>query len=456
MHGNSYADPLTAANRVKQPSLDRVPKHRIKPTAMVGSPLIIAEKARARLQSVVTSLREGRPTNLSSLRLPSPADVVVTPCEVNDLHGTGILVSRIFHDWSSIVSLRTSNFYDVPQVFGAANFCLPLAQVSRREVMSWVKWWLGSTSVRRVICLPYLPADPSVAISVKELFNAQLCTYIMDDKNVCAAGISDSLMEELLSKSSLRLVISPEMRAAYERKYRMKFWLVPPLVSEELVSRTPRPPADGADPCLGVLIGNMWGQKWLDLLRNTFRNSGYRIDWYCNQKNPRALVFDRDELERDGIRLLDPVPDTDLPPILAKYAYAIMPSDMLDGQSPESVQAIAELSLPSRIPFVTATSHLPILVLGNPKTAAARFVKRFGLGEVVPYEMAAVRSALDRLQTNEVASLIRRRSAEISGSFSTQGAAEWIWRSLAKGQACDLRYERLMPPAEDGSLSEQA
>ncbi len=416
---------------------------------MVGSPLLIAEKARARLRSAVNALRDGLPANFNTLRLPSPADVIVTPCEVVDLHGTGILISRIFRDSSSIVSLRTSNFYDVPQTFGAANFCLPLAQVSRRDVNSWVKWWLSNTTVRRVICLPYLPADPLVAISVKEMFAAPLCTYIMDDKNVCADGISDSLLEELLAKSSLRLVISPEMRAAYEKKYRMKFWLVPPLVSEELVTRTPLSAPEGVDSRHGVLIGNVWGQRWLDLLRSTFRGSGYKIDWYCNQKNPRALVFERSELERDGIRLLDPVSDTSLPPILAKYAYAIMPSDTLDGQSPEAVQAIAELSLPSRIPFVTATSHLPTLVLGSPRSAAARFVARFGLGEVVPYETDAVRAALDRLLKPEAVSLIRRRSAEISGSFSAQDGAEWIWRSLAGGRACDLRYERLMPPADD-------
>ncbi|MBV8056915.1 MAG: hypothetical protein JO071_16940 [Deltaproteobacteria bacterium] len=414
---------------------------------MVGSPLLIAEQARARLRSVVKALHNGLPANFNSLRLPSPADVMVTPCEVVDLHGTGILVSRIFREYSSIISLRTSNFYDVPQTFGAANFCLPLAQMSRRDIDSWVKWWLNSTKVRRVICLPYLPADPLVALSVKEMFGVPLCTYIMDDKNVCAEGISDALMEELLAKSSLRLVISPEMRAAYEEKYCMKFWLVPPLVLEELVSRTPMPVPEGLDLRRGVLIGNVWGQRWLDMLRATFRGSSYQIDWYCNQKNPRALVFDRAELEQDGIRLLEPVLDTDLPAILAKYSYAIMPSDTLDGQSPEAVQAIAELSLPSRIPFVTATSHLPIIVLGSPKSAAARFVTRFGLGEVAPYETDALRGALDRVLKPESISLIRKRSAEIAGSFSVRDAAEWIWRSLAAGQACDLRYERLMPPA---------
>jgi len=412
---------------------------------MVGSPLLIAERARSRLKSVVTAMRDGRSANLESTRLPSPADVVITPCEINELHGTGTLLFRIFRDWSSIVSLRTSDFYDEPQKFGAANFCLPMGQDSPKEIDSWLEWWLAGASIRRVLCIPYLPADPVLAIAVKERFNAPLCTYIMDDKNVCAEGISDASMEELLSKSDLRLVISPEMRTAYERKYRMKFHLMPPLVSEEMVSTEPRAWSNGTNEHRGVLIGNIWGQRWLDWLRETLRSSGHRIDWYCNQKDPRALVFDRAELEADGIRLLDPVPEAALPAILSQYPYALVPSDTLDGQSSPSVEAIAELSLPSRIPFIVATSHLPILVVGHRRTAAARFVERFGLGSVVPYERGAVFAAVEGLMQPATQSLMRNRAAALSAKFSARGSAEWIWRSLEAGEACDRTYEDLMP-----------
>src|ERR1700730_2744475 len=420
---------------------------------MVGSPLLIAEKARTRLQSVIASLREGRPANLQVTRLPNPADVIVTPCEVNELHGTGTLLLRIFRDSSSLVSLRTSDFYDRPQTFGAANFCLPLAQASRSEVQSWVKWWLSSTSVRRILCLPYLPTDPLVGIAAKEMFNVPLCTYIMDDKNVCTNGIPDSLMQELLAKSDLRLVISPEMREAYEKKYRLKFYLLPPLVSDELLTRNPLHHVNGVKPRRCVLIGNIWGQRWLDLLRNTFRNSGYQVDWYCNQKNPRALSFDRADLQKDGIRLLDPIPEGDLPATLSQYAYAIVPSDTLDGKSPPSVQAIAELSLPSRIPFMLATAHLPILVLGHPETSAARFVDRFGFGAVVPYDADAVRTALERLSEPRTQSVIRSRAAALGATFSARGSADWIWRSLEAGEACDLTYDKLMPPSQAETFS---
>jgi hypothetical protein len=403
----------------------------------------MAEKARARLKSIVTTFREQ--ADEKPVPLPDEVDIVLTPCEVNQLHGTGTLLHRLFPDSSSIVSLRTSNFYGVPQNFGAMNFCLPLGQNTREQIATWIHWWLNGTKVRRIICLPYLPIEVQVGIILKETFNVPLCTYIMDDKNVCAEGITDEMMHALLIRSDLRLVISPEMRDAYEKKYGMRFWLMPPLVPDEIIHAEPR----SLDPSLslqrGVLLGNIWGQRWLDLLRETFRGSGFQVDWYCNQKKPESLEFNRAEMERDGIRFMEPVAEADLPSVLAKYAFAVVPSDTLDGQSPPAVRAIAELSLPSRIPTIMTTSHLPILVLGHPKTAAAGFVTRFELGEIVPYETAAVRAALERLTAPETQARIRAAAAQASPHFSSRGAAEWIWKSLAAGRACTQRYEELMP-----------
>ncbi len=186
------------------------------------------------------------------------------------------------------------------------------------------------------------------------------------------------------------------------------------------------------------------------MLRNTFRGSGYQVDWYCNQKNPAALDFNRKEMERDGIRLCAPIAEADLPEVLSRYAYAVVPSDALDGKSPPAVQAIAELSLPSRIPTMITTSHIPVLVIGHPNTCAARFVSRFMLGQIVPYEPAAVQRAVALLLDPENQSIIRQRAADLSPSFSSRDSDAWIWRSMAAGQACDLRYENLMPPTSDG------
>lgn len=416
---------------------------------MIGSPLIIAEKARNRLQAVMASMRQGaiETSQVDIIHLPDPADIVISPCEVNRSHGTGTLLLRIFSDWSSIVSLRTNNFYDDDQSFGAAKLCLPLASSSRPEISSWLRWYISGTTARRIIVFPYTPAEVTMALTAHEMLGVPLCTYVMDDKNVCVDGITDELMQELFAKSRLRLVISPEMREAYEKKYRMRFWVMPPVVANEIIRTTPvpTPEAKPGSAVRGILLGNIWGQRWLDALREKLPDSGSSVDWYCNQKTPSGLLYRRDELERDGIRQLDPIAEADLPAVLARYPFTLVPSDPLDGKSPAPVRAIAELSLPSRMVTLMATAHLPMLVVGSPDTCAARFVERFDLGAVVPYDSAAIKDAVARLMAPATQNAIRSRAATLAPYFTARGAADWIWRSLDLGQAATFVYEELMP-----------
>lgn len=416
---------------------------------MIGSPLVIAEQARARMRAVLNKLNEGEDVGSSGLvkigRSLKEADAIITSCEVSPAHGTGTLLLRMFPDSSDIISLRTCNFYDGTQDFGGMQHCLPLIQSSAPEILSWVKWGVAGVRVRRIMVLPYLPADPLVALAVQEVTGAPLCTYIMDDKNVCADGIDDGLMARLLEKSRLRLVISPEMRDQYAAKYKLAFYVVPPLVPESLLRRAPVFPPPDVELHHGVLLGNVWGQRWLDMLRTCLRGSGFAVDWYCNQKNPAGLTFDRGEMARDGIIFHEPVTESELPALLARYPFALVPTDTLDGDSPPSVRAIAELSLPSRIPTMIAMAHLPVLVVGSPATCGARFVIRFGLGEVVAYEQSEIVAALARLTTDTEQSAIRGRAAKLAGELSAEGSGNWIWRSLEQGEPCDMRYEQMMP-----------
>lgn len=402
------------------------------------------------MQAVLGKLKQGENVGASGLvklrNTPKEADIVITSCEVSPAHGTGTLLLRMFPNSSDIISLRTSNFYDGTQEFGGAQHCLPLAQSSRPEITSWVKWCVAGTRIRRIMVLPYLPADPLVALTAHEVTGAPLCTYIMDDKNVCAEGIDDGLMKQLAEKSRLRLVISPEMRDRYAKKYGLSFFVVPPLVPESLLRRTPVFPPAGTNESHGVLLGNVWGQRWLDMLRGCLRGSGFSVDWYCNQKTPAGLKFDRAEMAADGIIFNEPVAEAQLPALLARYPFALVPTDTLDGYSPPSVRAIAELSLPSRIPTMVSMAHLPVLVVGSPATCAARFVTRFGLGEVVPYEQAAIAAALARLNTPAAQAEIRSRAAKLAGALTAEGSADWIWKSLEEGGPSDLRYEEMMPP----------
>lgn len=414
---------------------------------MIGSPLVIAEKARARLQGILSGQVDAAESieevDLSSL--PDSTDLVITACEVNSLHGTGTLLLRIFPEQTSIISLRAEDFYDGVTDFGCVRMRLPLAQAARPVISAWLKSSMAGVNVGRILCLPYTPAEATLALAAQDLLNVPLGVYIMDDKNVCADGITDSLMRELLERAKLRLVIGPEMREAYEEKYDMPFWVMPPVVADHIIKREAVPPASGIDPRRGVLLGNIWGQRWLDMLRQIFRGAGVTIDWFCNQINPPGLEYDRDELAADGIVQRDPIAEDDLPKVLGEYAFAVVPTDTLDGLSPPAVRAIAELSLPSRMVTMMATSHLPMLVVGSPATCAAGFVERFDLGAVAPYDRADVLASIDALTTSERQADIRARAARLSGYFTAAGTSDWIWRSLDAGRPITSIYEDLMP-----------
>jgi len=414
---------------------------------MIGSPLLIAEKARARMHAILSGQADAadfiEEVDLSSL--PDSTDLLITACEVNTLHGTGTLLLRIFPDQRSIISLRADDFYDGIQDFGCVKLRLPLAKAARPVISAWLTSSLVGVNVRRILCVPYTPAEATLALAAQDVLGAPLCVYIMDDKNVCADGITDDLMRELLDRSSLRLVIGPEMRDVYEEKYGVPFWVMPPVVADHIIKREAAPSGSGIDRSRGVLLGNIWGQRWLDMLCGIFRGAGVTIDWYCNQLNPPGLEYDRDELAADGIVQQNPIAEDDLPKVLGDYAFAVVPTDTLDGLSPPSVRAIAELSLPSRMVTMMATSHLPMLVIGSPATCAARFVERFDLGAIAPYDRATVLASIKALTTSDRQTDIRSRAAQLSGQFTAAGASEWIWRSLDAGRPITSTYEDLMP-----------
>jgi hypothetical protein len=121
----------------------------------------------------------------------------------------------------------------------------------------------------------------------------------------------------------------------------------------------------------------------------------------------------------------------------------VVPSGTLEES--DDRRFIAQLSFPSRIPYILATSHTPILVLGNTETAAARIVTRFGIGAVAPYRRQEFLEAVERIIRPDVNRAMRRAAFLLSVRFADLGAAEWIWQSLDRGKPVDGRYEEMMP-----------
>jgi hypothetical protein len=355
-----------------------------------------------------------------------------------------VLTKRLFGASPGIVSVRSRDQHGGHQDFGERAFRLTHPP-GGPSPLSNVITAFAEHDVRRIVCIPCFAEDAATGVALKRIFPAPLCTYVMDDNNVEVAGIPDGLLRDLLELSELRLAISGELRDAYERKFGLTFYVVPPLVEPSLVLDAPAVPSREQLEAHGVIVGNIWGAEWLELLRATLRGTGIELDWYCNGR-PSATVTDA-ELAQDGIHLRAALPEAELTSILRRTPFVLLPSGTLDER--DSRRGIARLSLPSRIPYVFATSHTPTIVLGHPDTAAARFVTSQGVGLWAPYDRDRLRAAIAEIRTPAAQATLRSRAASLARSFSSEGAREWLWRSLEAGRAIDDRWERLAPRAAE-------
>jgi len=261
----------------------------------------------------------------------------------------------------------------------------------------------------------------------------------MDDNNVFAHGISDELMRELLSKSDLRLAISPEMRNEYEKKHNLKFWVLPPVVAPNSIATQSTPyPGKFFESKTGILIGSLWSGAWLRQLRAAVRQSGLQVHWYGNS-NAAWLREDTKGLERDGIIDCGFIPEAELTKKLKDFPYAIIPTGTLDAD--DDRQEISRLSLPSRMTYLTAIANMPLLVVGSPETAAAKFIQRFKVGTVCEYDGEKLRTVVEQICLPNSQAELRKNAADSAAVFSAKGVGSWIWESLEIGQAVDNRYE---------------
>ena len=405
---------------------------------------------RDELSSLITDETTNTPKRDSSLpkiSLKNP-DVILTPNEVNLRHGTGVIIRNIFSDSENILSIRFHDYYDGHQDFGDINFCFCIDELSRSETFTRLSELFQGIQPRRILCVVFSPQEALAAIALKEIFNVPLCTYIMDDNNLYTSDqntITHDLMEELLQKSSFRLAISPELRVAYEQRYGLKFWLLPPTISPDLITEEiPEIATEVTREKKGILVRNIWSQQCLEHLREAIKGSNIRIDWYFNNYyNPAWLTIDKEELAQEGIFVYPPLAESDLRQTLRKYKFAVIPSGKLD--TTDNIQNIARLSLPTRIPFILTTSNTPLLVLGSKSTAAARFVTRFEVGMVCDYHAEAVEQAVNFLDSLETQKIMRQNAVSVANNFSSQGIGRWLWDSLENGKPSDNKFEDLMP-----------
>jgi hypothetical protein len=370
------------------------------------------------------------------------ADVIINAVEINDRHGVGILLQRIFKDSSNIITLRALNLYGGDNALGIYDTLIGVG-LSREDIFQKVRVALTGHTVKRILCIPYHVDEIFAALAVQELFGAEICTYLMDDQNILSTNITNEAMGELLRKSRLILAISPEMRDIYTNKYGVDIYFAPPVIPADLVNtEIPAIPATNEGEDIGAIFGNIWSSQWLELLRSMTREAGVKLDWYGNT-GADWNFRDRSALTADGIIEQGFLPtEAEVAKVLRNHSYVVIPSGTLDRR--DDNKATSWMSLPSRIPFVLATSNTPAIVLGNRNTAAARFVERFGIGIVSDYDPVSFRTAVTYITQHNVQSQFRQNAVKVAEQFVNEEMDEWIWQSLLLGKPLDSRFEDLL------------
>src|SRR5580700_6020031 len=181
---------------------------------------------------------------------------VITTCEVNENHGTGVTVKRIVGSTPNVLSIRSMDLYGGNHDFGQVSVRLTHRDRSKREAVRNTITALAGHTVRQIYCVPYVPEDLVTAMAVQDVYKAPLAAHIMDDQNISSPNIPDDLMGEFLAKCSLVLVTCPELQRGYETKFGVRCWFLPSIVADHLIS-TFQPTRENT--CCATRVGALLG-----------------------------------------------------------------------------------------------------------------------------------------------------------------------------------------------------
>ncbi len=370
-------------------------------------------------------------------------DLLITAVETNDKHGVGILLQRLFPDSSEFVCLRTMSLYGGLESFGSATHELRSKYLTAGETREQLNQILARYRIRRIICVPYYREEFVHAVLAKQATGVPLVTYLMDDQNIITPLVPDHRVSELLAVSDLVLGISPEMCAAYGKKYGRTVHLLPPVLTcatDVVPCYWDQVPGE---PLRCTMIGNVWTAQQFGQLRQLLRSNGLHLDWYGNGPHASWLPGTPAEWEEDNIRCMGFLPEEDLIANLAAYPFVVVPSGSLDEY--DDNRSFSRMSLPSRLLFLHAHTDAPVLVLGSKETAAGRFVLGAGTGLCASYESRDLAHSIAKLTDPTVRQEMRKAVRRCARRFILPQAGKWVWDSVATGKPVPAPFHEIFP-----------
>jgi FkbM family methyltransferase len=358
--------------------------------------------------------------------------VIISPVEINNLHGTGPLIKRVVGGEDNTLVILSKLQYDFKNDFGDLVLHIDSSKIERRTIIDR----LGNNEIEQILCVPYFKEDLITSITLHDEFNVPMGCYIMDDQNIVSNNIPDDLMFEFLNKCEIRFVTHAELRNAYENKYKLKFYIIPQVVPDELINKEEY---DCEKNSNGAIIGSIWTYNWLKKLCQTLKESNVKVDWYGNNKYPWLNETD-EELISYGLNPVGLLSEEELSKKLKSYPYVIVPYGTLEDD--DDAKNLTKLSLPGRIIFASATANIPIIVMGSEKCSAAQFVTKFGIGTVCDYNGNSLIEAINFIKENEKE--LRKNAFLIANNFSSEGIEDFLWQSIRwYKRAFDMRFESI-------------
>jgi hypothetical protein len=354
-------------------------------------------------------------------------EVLITSGEINDRHGTGLLLARLFPAGSTF-NIHARSFYGTPGPFAAVEIANrgpgdQFASFMLREIA-------GLLRIEHILVVPYMPDDVHTAIALRQATGAPLVTWVMDDQAVFSDQFPKLLLKELFAQSGIRFVISPEMKEEYQRVFDVPVFVLPPTVSQEMLDRAAETTRPASESKCCALIGNVWSAGWLTRLGRVIESSGWKVNCYGHDSVGNG--------EKPGFVKKGFVSEDELAKGLAAVPFVITPTGT--GDAEDDSTHFTRLSLPSRIPYLLAVHRVPILVVGSGESCAARFVRRLGVGLHCGYSREEFEKAALQLCQAEFNALCRRNCQQHATLFGDRDLAAWIWKSARAGTPVDSRF----------------
>ncbi len=362
-------------------------------------------------------------------------NALVCGIEVNDRHGVGIYLRRLFPRDEDFLVFRSRSLYGGGSEFGAREVFVGDRFGSMGELRERLAE--EAVGVKRILCVPYYPEDFRVGALLQEVTGAPMCAYLMDDQNVCSDEVGDAVVRRLIERSAVCLGISPQMCAGYEAKFGRKFWWLPPVVSGRKVGRSKVEGLVREQRC--ALLGNFWSARQLGDFRAMVRGAGWSVDWFGKGPEAAWLGCDSAGLADDGIFVRGFLSDEVLVERLSGFDFAVVPSGRMDGWDDKF--SFAAMSFPSRMIYLFTQAGLPVLLVGSERSAAGAFLRATGAGLVCGYDRGEFVAAAGRLVAE--AGEFRAAVERVAGTMVLPEGGEWIWRSMGAGRAVDDRFEVL-------------